>query len=162
MADRCGEPTRRGTPCQLPADTCPHHDGSGLSHQKKRAAELLATGNYTRKEVAAQCGVHRRTLRRWEKQHEELQEAARRGDEAQYEEVVTSWIERLKEGDHSGAEMIFYLKNKRPDLWHDRKHLEHSGEVDAGGDTHIYLPDNSRDDLPEAVRDRISTNGGGG
>lgn len=39
--------------------------------------------------------------------------------------------------------------------------VEHSGEIDTGGDTHIYLPDNDRDDLPEQLKRREAATGNG-
>lgn len=121
---------------------------------------MLASGNYKRTEVAKACGVTARTLRRWRGKHPELEEAAKEGDRAQYVEVVDSWIERLKAGEHSASEIIFYLKNKSRILpgedWRDTREVEHSGEVDTGGDVNVYLPDNDRDDLPEAVRERMT------
>jgi transposase-like protein len=138
--DRCGSTeTVSGDPCRWkPAESCPYHE-SGLSAPKTRAAELLRSGEYARYEVAKQCGVEPRTLRRWVNQHPQLSDAAEAGDEAQYQEVERSWIERLKEGDHSGAEMIFYLKNRRPERWRDRKSIEHSGP--EGGPIEVDVDD---------------------
>lgn len=119
---------------------------------------MLRSGDYKRAEIAKAVGVTARTLRNWKSQHSELEEAAKEGDRAQYVEVVDAWIERLKSGEHSASEIIFYLKNKSRILpgedWRDTREVEHSGEVDTGGETHIYLPDNDRDQVPEAIRKR--------
>lgn len=40
--------------------------------------------------------------------------------------------------------------------------VEHSGEIDTGGDVHVYLPENGREDLPEAVRSRMAGARGNG
>lgn len=134
---RCGSTdTTSGDPCGFPsADNCPHHS-QGLQGQQARAAELLKSGKYTRKEVAKQVGVDQSTLWRWRQKYPELEEAAKEGDRTQYVEVVDAWIERLKAGEHSASEIIFYLKNKSRILegedWRDTREVEHSGEIGTG------------------------------
>lgn len=125
---------------------------------------MLASGDYKRTSIAKACGVTPKTLRNWINKHPELEEAKEHGDWAQYGEVVDNWVERLKSGEHSASEIIFYLKNKSRILegedWRDRTEVEHSGEIDTGGETHIYLPDNGRG-VPDALKKRqsILTNG---
>lgn len=164
---RCGSTdTTTGEPCGFPSDgNCPHHS-QGLQGPQQRAARLLRSGDYTRKEVAQQCGVDQSTLWRWRQKHPELEEAAKEGDRTQYVEVVDSWIERLKSGDHSAAEIIFYLKNKSRVLegesWRDTKEHKHSGSIEGGGDVNIYLPSNDRDQLPRPVARRMEAASGNG
>lgn len=56
------------------------------------------------------------------------------------------------------------LSKLRPEKYGKRQKLEHSGEVDTGGDVHVYLPSNDRDSdsLPEQLKKRqeaVSSNG---
>ena len=40
--------------------------------------------------------------------------------------------------------------------------VEHSGEIDTGGEVNVYLPSNDRDQLPEAIRERMAGMTGNG
>ena len=52
-------------------------------------------------------------------------------------QVTKSLYEKAKSGD-TGA-IIFWLKNRRPDLWRDKQDVQHSGEVKGGATVNIHF-----------------------
>jgi len=116
----------------------------------EQARKLAALGA-TDREIADFFGVHEATLYRWQQQYPELCEALKVGKEPADERVVRSLYRRAvgysydseKIMQFQGAEvripyvehvppdttaMIFWLKNRRPDLWRDRVINEHTGK----------------------------------
>lgn len=187
----CGEfggVTRKGAPCLQPVKDgrCWRHEEGAvpdnMQRQKKaRQNAFLAafsrTGNIT---VAAnKAGINRGTHYEWidtdpeyagrfadasEEAADYLEAEARRRAVVGVEEPV-GWYQGEAGGTvrkYSDTLLIFLLKGLRPEKFRERYSHEHSGEIDTGGDVHIYLPDNRRDDVPESVRDRMSTAGGNG
>ncbi|MGQ0452704.1 hypothetical protein ACT4UM_07090 [Bacillus sp. SS-TM] len=102
-------------------------------------------------------GVTRVTLHNWRKKHPIIDQYVRRGKEVidrevenallkratgyTYEEVT---VEREKNGDDfesvetkrvkrqvppDSTAIIFWLKNRKPDAWRDRREIDHSGEM---------------------------------
>lgn len=155
MSEQCGSTeTRSGEPCRFPAprENCPHHSEEALaakSRLKKRAADLLRSGEFTRKTVAEKLGISRKTLLRLQRHNEEVARAARTGDEIIVEDVEDAYVKRLKEGEANATELIFFLKNRAPDRWHDRRQIEHSGP--EGGPIEVDV-----DDARERLHRRIT------
>ncbi|OUB20094.1 hypothetical protein BK708_19225 [Bacillus thuringiensis serovar yunnanensis] len=108
-------------------------------------------------QIAYNMGVTRVTLHNWRKKHPIMDQAVRRGKEVvdrevenallkratgyTYEEVT---VEREKNGDDfesvetkrvkrqvppDSTAIIFWLKNRKPDAWRDRREIDHSGEM---------------------------------
>ncbi|KFN01521.1 hypothetical protein D0U04_07815 [Bacillus clarus] len=109
-------------------------------------------------QIAYNMGVTRVTLHNWRKKHPIMDQAVRRGKEVvdrevenallkratgyTYEEVT---VEREKNGDDEyqsvetkrvkrqvppdSTAIIFWLKNRKPDAWRDRREIDHSGEM---------------------------------
>lgn len=101
----------------------------------------------TDEEVAGFIGVNRTTLWRWQTDHPELTEAMKAGKAEADERVVNALFHKAvgytfqseKLFQHNGAvirakcvehvppdttAMIWWLKNRRPDEWRDRKELD--------------------------------------
>lgn len=53
------------------------------------------------------------------------------------------------------------LSRLMPEKYGDRQRLEHSGAI-AGGDVHVYLPENGRASLPDPIRRRTELVSGNG
>jgi len=79
--------------------------------------ERYAALGLTEDEIATLLRVGRRTLFRWKK-NEEFNEALRRGKLQTDARVTERLYQRAMGGDVTA--MIFWLKNRRPDLWRDR------------------------------------------
>lgn len=108
-------------------------------------------------QIARNMGVTRVTLHNWRKKHPIIDQYVRRGKEVidrevenallkratgyTYEEVT---VEREKNGDDfesvetkrvkrqvppDSTAIIFWLKNRKPDAWRDRREIDHSGEM---------------------------------
>lgn len=107
----------------------------------------------TNEDLAKRFGVDVTTLERWIARHEEFRGAIRKGREEADEAVSRSLYRRAigyrhkavkiaadsKGGEHiveyteryppDTASMIFWLKNRRPDLWRDKQHLDVNATV---------------------------------
>jgi transposase-like protein len=86
------------------------------------AAELARSGA-TDKEIAAELGVAMSTLSRWFLAYPQLREAVKAAKEQIDQRVVRSLYKRAVEDGDTTAH-IFWLKNRQPELWRDRKETE--------------------------------------
>ncbi|HDS00474.1 MAG TPA: transposase [candidate division Zixibacteria bacterium] len=135
----------------------------------------------TDKEIAENLGIGYTTFRRYMKDHRTLWSALKTGKSDadalvenalfkramgyRYEEVEES-VTKNKEGEITGTRtkrikkqiapdvtaIIFYLKNRKSQDWHDRHALEHSGPDGTPLNPpviHAYMPPNGRELLPE-------------
>lgn len=182
MSDEvCGEPTNAGGRCKFPsADKCPHHNRRPdalpegrpeieLSEDHAQLIEQLASYGLTQAQIADCLPFSERTLRNRiaDGDHPEIEAAYRRGRAMD----ARTLSERHRDIALGRLENGVAVAEQRKALeWRmERQHgmahrVEHSGEVKGGGQqVHVYLPDNQRDDLPEAIRNRLAaTNGKGG
>ncbi|MEM3453406.1 MAG: hypothetical protein QW835_07285 [Candidatus Hadarchaeum sp.] len=88
--------------------------------------EVIASLGLTDEEIAVILGISPRTLNYWKKNPEFLQALKRGKLEADFQ-VTKKLYENAKNGDNTA--IIFWLKNRRPDLWRDRSQVELSGQV---------------------------------
>lgn len=88
--------------------------------------EIIASLGLTDEEIAVILGISPRTLNYWKK-HPAFKNALKRGKLKADFQITKSLYEKAKAGDTTA--IIFWLKNRRPDLWRDRQQVEHSGEV---------------------------------
>jgi hypothetical protein len=91
--------------------------------------EIIASLGLTDEEIAVILGISPRTLNYWKKNPAFLQSLKRGKLKADFQ-ITKSLYEKAKNGDTTA--IIFWLKNRRPDLWRDRQNVEHSGSVDIG------------------------------
>ncbi|NBI64922.1 helix-turn-helix domain-containing protein [Clostridiales bacterium] len=115
--------------------------------------EGWARDGLTDERIAENIGINRDTLYRWKKEHSDISDALKRGKEVidrqvenallkralgyQYEEVkektegglVTERTVTVKEVVPDVTAQIFWLKNRKPEEWRDKRQIEHSGEV---------------------------------
>jgi hypothetical protein len=91
--------------------------------------EVIASLGLTDEEIAVILGISPRTLNYWKKNPAFLQSLKRGKLKADFQ-ITKSLYEKAKNGDTTA--IIFWLKNRRPDLWRDRQNVEHSGSVDIG------------------------------
>lgn len=119
----------------------------------EQVAKLCALGA-TDYELADFFGVDVRTIYRWRHSHPEFCQAQKVGKEAADERVERSLYQRAIGYEQEGVKIfmpagadapvyapftakiapdvtaaIFWLKNRRPEDWRDRREVEHSGEM---------------------------------
>ncbi|MFR3548166.1 transposase [Blautia sp.] len=112
-------------------------------------------------QIAENMGIVPSTLYRWKNEHEEISEALKKGKEVvdrqvenallkralgySYEEVTKEICENPETGNlemkitkkvkkevvPDTTAQIFWLKNRRPDKWRDKRDVEHSGGLNV-------------------------------
>lgn len=94
--------------------------------EKLKEIEELAGQGKTLAEIANKMGIGRTTLFRWREKSEDLRTALKKGDDRAVEKAEQTLYELATEGKNIAA-LIFYLKNKRPDKWRDKRDTEITG-----------------------------------
>lgn len=87
--------------------------------------EGWARDGLTELQIAKNLGISKSTLETYKKEHSDFLSALKRGKEVVDYEVENALLKKALNGDT--VAMIFWLKNRRPDKWKDRK--EHT-EID--------------------------------
>ena len=108
-----------------------------------------ARDGLTDEQIASNMGIVPSTLYKWENQFSEISETLKHGKEVvdtqvenallkralgyQYDEVTTKYGEETKrvtkEVSPDTTAQIFWLKNRKPKQWREKRELEVSGEV---------------------------------
>ena len=134
----------------------------------KQAYHLALLGA-TDADVSRALGVTESTVNGWKHKHPEFLESLKRGKDQADAKVAQSLFHRatgyshkavkiiaVARGNNQGSDVeevpyveryppdttaaIFWLKNRRPDLWRDKHEMEHSGEVKAAGVLAVPVP----------------------
>lgn len=132
--------------------------------------EGWARDGLTEEQIAHNIGIKRQTLYEWKKRFSVISYALKRGKEVVDREVenallkralgytyeeVTVERQRITEGNFQSVEtrrvkrqvppdttaLIFWLKNRKPEIWRDRKEIENSGNINHGVNIVIGIPD---------------------
>jgi transposase-like protein len=137
--------------------------------------EAWARDGLTDEQIAHNLGVAYSTLRVWRDKYSALSAALKRGKEVvdiqvenallkralgyQYEEVKTEESEgedrpvkkvtTVKEVVPDTTAQIFWLKNRKPDVWRDKQNVELSGEVKTANPYEAL----TTDELKKLIRD---------
>lgn len=112
-------------------------------------------------QIAKNCGIHPSTLYAWKNKYPKISRALKKGKEVIDRQVENALLkralgyqytettrERLKDPNSGEEKMvitktvkkevvpdttaqIFWLKNRRPDKWRDKRDLEHSGSMNV-------------------------------
>lgn len=110
--------------------------------------EGWARDGLTDEQIAHNIGIRRETLYTWKKEYPNIDNALKRGKEVVDRQVENALLKRAlgyrydeitrengaitkivtKEVHPDTTAQIFWLKNRKPDEWRDKQHLEHSGE----------------------------------
>lgn len=93
-------------------------------------------------DIANNMGVSRSTLFNWREKSPDIQAALKRGEDVAIERVENRLYEDACNGNTTAQ--IFYLKNKRPDRWRDKRENEISG-----GSGKVSFEWGSKADKPE-------------
>lgn len=128
-----------------------------ITPERLKIIEGWARDGLSNKQIAKNIGIHVSTLYEWRNDFPELNDAIKKGKEVIDREVEnallkralgheieetktymtddgkggkTKRVEKIKKQIPSDAtSMIFWLKNRKPDEWNDRRQVEHSGEM---------------------------------
>ncbi len=92
-----------------------------------KRTEALARKGLTQEQIAHCLGIATSTLYEWKKSDPEFSEALKRGQAKGIREVTNALFNSAKNGNVTAQ--IFYLKNRDPDEWRDRRDHEVSGEL---------------------------------
>ena len=90
--------------------------------------EIIASLGLTDEEIAVILGISPRTLNYWKKNPAFLQSLKRGKLKADFQ-ITKSLYEKAKNGDTTA--IIFWLKNRRPDLWRDKREVEFPRGLDV-------------------------------
>ena len=78
-------------------------------------------------DVADKMGISRSTLFEWRKKSLVISDALKKGDDRAVDKAEETLFELATEGKNIAA-LIFYLKNKRPNKWRDKRDTEITGD----------------------------------
>ncbi len=101
------------------------------------AVEMWARDGLIDEEIATKLGVHVGTIYDWKKKYPEFANALKRSKEIVDAEVEQALFNATKKGDTTA--MIFWLKNRQPGKWRDKRNLEIEGDIEihAGFDDEL-------------------------
>lgn len=89
--------------------------------------EALAAQGLTQDQIARSMGISPDTLYERKKDNAEFSEAIKAGQAKGIATITNSLFKAAKAGNITAQ--IFYLKNRAPKDWMDRKAIEHSGHI---------------------------------
>ncbi|MBE0601363.1 MAG: helix-turn-helix domain-containing protein, partial [Firmicutes bacterium] len=81
----------------------------------------------TEEQIAHNMGISRETLRVWKKKYSGISVALKKGKAVVDFAVENALLKKALGGDTTAQ--IFWLKNRKPDVWRDRQEQVHSGTV---------------------------------
>lgn len=86
-----------------------------------------ARDGLTDSDIAKNIGVARATLQQWKKSHADIANVLKVNKDIADRRIENALYEKALSGDTRA--MIFWLKNRNPEAWQDKKDVEHSGEI---------------------------------
>lgn len=114
--------------------------------------EGWARDGLTNEQIAGNMGISRETLNQWSKKYPDISDALKKGKEVVDRQVENALLKRalgyeyeekkvekgpdgskttvtIKEVVPDTTAQIFWLKNRKPEQWRDKRDIEHSGEI---------------------------------
>ena len=88
-----------------------------------------ARDGLTDEQIAHNMGISTTTLYEWKKKYSEIADTLKKTKEVVDREVENALFKKAIEGDTTA--MIFWLKNRRPNDWRDKRETALSGAVDT-------------------------------
>lgn len=89
--------------------------------------EGWARDGLTDEQIAHNIGISRKTLADWKNKYGDISDTLKKGKAIVDYEVENALLKKALEGDTTAA--IFWLKNRKPNEWRDKKETELSGGV---------------------------------
>lgn len=108
--------------------------------------EGWARDGLTDEQIAHNIGIRRETLWNWRKQYPNIDNALKKTKEVVDREVENALYKKALSGDTTA--LIFWLKNRRPNDWRDKRETQLSGNVQTVPDRLVidYGGDDDDDD----------------
>ena len=108
--------------------------------------EGWARDGLTDEQIAHNMGIATGTLYEWKKKYHELAEALKKTKEIVDRQVENALFKKAMSGDTTA--LIFWLKNRRPQDWRDKRETQLSGNVQTVPDRLVidYGGDDDDDD----------------
>ena len=103
-----------------------------------------ARDGLTDEQIAHNMGISTTTLYEWKKKYPEIADTLKKTKEVVDREVENALFKKACEGDTTA--MIFWLKNRRPYDWRDRKETALSGAVQTVPDKLTFVCAEDSDD----------------
>jgi len=127
-----------------------------------KLAFWLAQAGLTDEQIAEEIAIHTDTLYQWRKVHPEFSEALKGGKATPDDEVEAALLRRAKgfkyaEGGKEKVALpdttacIFWLKNRRPGEWRDKREHDVTGNIK--GPLFVMMGDDADEDDGEAASD---------
>lgn len=98
--------------------------------------EGWARNGLTDVQIASNIGINVKTLYDWKNKHSKICNALKKTKEIVDNEVEAALYKKACEGDTTA--MIFWLKNRRPLDWRDKRETQLSGAVQTGPDRLVF------------------------
>jgi transposase-like protein len=99
--------------------------------------EGWARDGLTDEQIAHNIGIRRETLWSWRKQFPNIDNALKKTKEVVDRQVENALFKKACEGDTTA--MIFWLKNRRPNDWRDKRETQLSGNVQSVPDRLVFV-----------------------
>jgi transposase-like protein len=99
--------------------------------------EGWARDGLTDEQIAHNMGIRRETLWSWRKQFPNIDNALKKTKEVVDRQVENALFKKACEGDTTA--MIFWLKNRRPNDWRDKRETQLSGNVQSVPDRLVFV-----------------------
>lgn len=108
--------------------------------------EGWARDGLTDEQIAHNIGIRRETLWNWRKQYPNIDNALKKTKEVVDRQVENALFKKAMSGDTTA--LIFWLKNRRPQDWRDKRETQLSGNVQTVPDRLVidYGGDDDDDD----------------
>jgi hypothetical protein len=101
-------------------------------------AKEMSLGGATHEEIWKEIGVDERTFYRWYNLNEEFRGAVKIGGREADERVKNTLFRRAVNGESDTA-IIFWLKNRDPNNWRDKRDVDLGGSVEITDNTNRQL-----------------------
>ena len=104
-----------------------------------------ARDGLTDEQIAHNMGISTTTLYEWKKKYAEIADTLKKTKEVVDRQVENALFKKACEGDTTA--MIFWLKNRRPNDWRDKRETALSGAVQTVPDKLVFMSaDNGEED----------------
>lgn len=115
-----------------------------LEKDKLLLLQGWARDGLTDEQIAHNMGISTTTLYEWKKKYSEIADTLKKTKEVVDREVENALFKKAIEGDTTA--MIFWLKNRRPNDWRDKRETALSGAVQTVPDKLTFVCAEDNDD----------------
>jgi hypothetical protein len=106
--------------------------------------EGWARDGLTDEQIAHNMGITAKTLYEWKNKYSKISKSLKKTKEVVDRQVENALFKKACEGDTTA--MIFWLKNRRPNDWRDKRETQLSGNVQSVPDRIVFVCAEDDDD----------------